>query len=298
MKQITLFKIKYNDYCKIIPIPDTLEKLISSIRNSFNISKNNLISLSYIDDENDLISVFDSMDFSNLIKFSKTQNKVVTIKVSREKHIEEINKLNIFEPKKSYFTEEFNKIYNYLLDNLISPFKKDLSSNCLNKNLNFNTRNNNNCFIVNLKLINNGKLNWPNPSFLTCLKHGSGIIGKRVKILKEILPSNSIDVNIKLDLSKINGNGTFISLCQLFDEKGNSFGNVFSISINCIFDNELIIKPEFVEIYYMENDIKSITTDEFLINKGFNIEENFCNNGIKKRDNNSDDINIYNKYYD
>ena len=48
----------------------------------------------------------------------------------------------------------------------------------------------------------------------------------------------------------------------------------------------------------MENDIKSITTDEFLINKGFNIEENFCNNGIKKRDNNSDDINIYNKYYD
>ena len=34
------------------------------------------------------------------------------------------------------------------------------------------------------------------------------------------------------------------------------------------------------------------------INKGFNIEENFCNNGIKKRDNNSDDINIYNKYYD
>lgn len=297
MNRITIFKIKYNDYCKIIKIPDSLEELISSIRKSFNITKNNIFSLSYLDDENDLISVFDSMDFSNLIKFSKTQNKVVIIKVSKEKHVEEMNKINKFQPKNNYFVQEFNKIYNFLLDNLVSPFKKDLSSNCLNKNLNFNTKNNNNEFIVTLQLINNGKLNWPTPSFLTCLEHGSGIIGKSVKILKEIEPSNSIDVNIKLDLSNINENGNFISLWQLFDEKGNSFGNIFSISINCIFDNELTIKPEFIEIY-MEDNIKSITTNEFLINKGFKIKDNLSNNSLKKRDYISDEIDIYNKYYD
>jgi hypothetical protein len=272
MNRTTIFKIKYNGFCKIIKIPDSLEELISSIRKSFNISKNNLFSLSYIDDENDSVSIFDSIDFSNLIKFTKSQNKIVIIKVSKEKHIEEINKVNLFQPKKNYFFQEFNKIYNFLLDNLISPFKNDFSSDCLNKNLNFNTKNNNNLFKLTLHLINNGKLNWPTPSFLTCLEDGSGIIGKKVKILKEIAPSNIIDVNIKLDLSNINENGKFISLWQLFDEKGNSFGNIFSISINCIFDNELIIKPEFIEIYYMEDNIKSITSNEFLINKGFKIE--------------------------
>ena len=286
------FKIKYNNFCKMIPIPESLEKLVSLIKNAFQLPEDNLFSLSYIDEENDIISVSDIMDFSHLINLSKSLKKTITIKVSSEKNTKEslksISKLNIYQQKQNYIYQGLNNIYNYLLNGLTAPFKKDLSSNYLNKNLNFNTRNNNDSLTINLNLINNGKLNWPNPSFLTCLKYGSGIIGKRVKINKEISSSNSIEIKIILDLSNIKDNGKFISLWQLFDEKGNSYGNVFTISVNCIFDDSLKIKPEFIEVYEHHNDIKTISTDEFLIKKGLKKENdlNELVNEIKKESNN------------
>ena len=293
MKSQSYFKIKYQNFCKYIPIPKSLEDLVLSIKKSFDFPEKDLFSLSYKDEEEDIISILDSSDFYNLIKYSKTQDKIITIQISSEEDTKEslksIHKINIYQGKKTYFIEELNNIYKYLLNALISPFKKKLSSNILNKRLSFNTKNNNDSYTINLNLVNNGQLNWPCPSFLKCLEN-SNIFGNSIKISKEIEPSNTIEVKVKLDLSNIKESGKYISMFQLFDEKANSFGDIFTISINCIFDNELKIKPEIIEVYDSDN-INPITTDEFLMMKGYNFKNN-----LKKVKNNDDEI--YNKYYD
>ena len=253
----TRFKIKFNNICKYIPKPESLEDLFS---------------LSYKDEEEDSIIISDSMDFSNLIKYLEFQNKkTITIQISSQKENKKISKFNylINKENKIDLLNKVQNIYNYIKNNITSPFQKDLSSNYLNKTLNLNTKNNNDSLIINLTLINDGKLDWPNPLFLICLKEKSLIFGKTIRIMNQILPSKTIDIKIKLDLSNIKNNGKYVSLWQLFDEKGNSFGNIFTININCIFDNELKIKPQFFEVYNMDNEIKTITSDEFLIKKGY-----------------------------
>ena len=271
---ITRFKIKFNNICKYIPIQESLEDLLSLIKNTFDFNEDDLFSLSYKDEEDDSIIISDSMDYSNLITYMNIQNKKsITIQISSQKNNKKTSQLNNQDNKNDLFGN-LNNIYNNI-NNVITSLQKDLSSNYLNKTLNFNTKNNNDSLIVNLTLINNGKLEWPNPSFLICLKEKSQIFGEKIKIINQVLPSKSIDIKVKLDLSNIKNNGKYISIWELFDEKGNSFGNIFTININCIFDNQLKIKPEFFEVYNMDNEIKTITTNEFLIKKGYkkNIDE-------------------------
>jgi hypothetical protein len=268
----TRFKIKFNNICKYIPKPESLEDLLLSINNTFGFKEEDLFSLSYKDEEEDSIIISDSMDFSNLIKYLEFQNKkTITIQISSQKENKKISTFNylINKENKIDLLNKVQNIYNYIKNNITSPFQKDLSSNYLNKTLNLNTKNNNDSLIINLTLINDGKLDWPNPLFLICLKEKSLIFGKTIRIMNQILPSKTIDIKIKLDLSNIKNNGKYVSLWQLFDEKGNSFGNIFTININCIFDNELKIKPQFFEVYHMDNEIKTITSDEFLIKKGY-----------------------------
>ena len=234
---ITRFKIKFNNICKYIPIQESLEDLLSLIKNTFDFNEDDLFSLSYKDEENDSIIISDSMDYSNLITYMNIQNKKsITIQISSQKNNKKTSQLNNQDNKNDLFGN-LNKKYNNI-NNVITSLQKDLSSNYLNKTLNFNTKNNNDSLIVNLTLINNGKLEWPNPSFLICLKEKSQIFGKKIKIINQVLPSKSIDIKVKLDLSNIKNNGKYISIWELFDEKGNSFGNIFTININCIFDNE------------------------------------------------------------
>ena len=266
----TRFKIKFNNICKCISKPESLEDLLLSIKNTFDFNEEDLFFLSYKDEEEDSIILSDSMDFLNLMKYLEMRDKKsITIQISSQKKNQKISKFNNKDNKTDLLTKLHN-ICDYIKNNIISPFQKDLSSNYLNETLNFDTRNNNDSLIINLTLINDGKLDWPNPFFLTCLTEKSLIFGKTIRIINQIEPSKSIDIKIKIDLSKIKNNGKYISLWQLFDEKGNSFGNIFTITINCIFDNKLKIKPEFIEIYNLDNEIKTITSDEFLIKKCYN----------------------------
>ena len=160
---ITRFKIKFNNICKYIPIQESLEDLLSLIKNTFDFNEDDLFSLSYKDEEDDSIIISDSMDYSNLITYMNIQNKKsITIQISSQKNNKKTSQLNNQDNKNDLFGN-LNKKYNNI-NNVISSLQKDLSSNYLNKTLNFNTKNNNDSLIVNLTLINNGKLEWPNPS--------------------------------------------------------------------------------------------------------------------------------------
>ena len=55
-------------------------------------------------------------------------------------------------------------------------------SKCINKSIRFNTVNNNNFFIISVKLMNNEKINWPLTCFFTCEENISKVKGERVKV--------------------------------------------------------------------------------------------------------------------
>ena len=77
-------------------------------------------------------------------------------------------------------------------------------SKYINKNIRFNTVNNNNFFIISLKLMNNGKINWPLPWFFTCDENISKVKGERIKISNiKGEPGEIVVFNIKLIIDQI-----------------------------------------------------------------------------------------------
>ena len=144
-------------------------------------------------------------------------------------------------------------------------------SKCLNTKVNFKTTNNNDFIIINVKLQNNGKTNWPLPCFFTCDESVSKIKGERIKLGNiKGEPGEIVEFNIKLDLSAIKKTGDYTSVWFLKDENGVQFGQKCSFVVKDIFKEKLELKPlyKIKKISEFTNEIKPITTAEYLEKKG------------------------------
>ena len=145
-------------------------------------------------------------------------------------------------------------------------------SKCLNTTMRYKTVNNNNFINIPVKLMNNGKTNWPLPCFFTCDEYISKVKGERIKLGKiKGLPGETVEFNLKLDLSSIKKTGDYSSVWSLRDENGTHFGQKFIFVINDTFKEKLELKPlyKIKKISNINNnEIKPITTDEYLAMKG------------------------------
>ena len=145
-------------------------------------------------------------------------------------------------------------------------------SKCLNTTMRYKTVNNNNFITIPVKLMNNGKTNWPLPCFFTCNDYISKVKGERVKLSNiKGQPGEIAEFNIKIDLSQIKKTGDYTSVWSLRDENDVQFGQKFIFIINVTFKQKLELKPlyKIQKIFTLNNeDIKPITTDEYLAKKG------------------------------
>jgi len=145
-------------------------------------------------------------------------------------------------------------------------------SKCLNTTMRYKTVNNNNFITIPVKLMNNGKTNWPSPCFFACNDYISKVKGERIKLSKiKGIPGETVEINIKIDLSQINKTGDYTSVWSLRDQNGVQFGQKFIFIINDTFKEKLELKPlyKIKKICNINNDeIKPITTDEYLAKKG------------------------------
>ena len=145
-------------------------------------------------------------------------------------------------------------------------------SKCLNTTMTYKTVNNNNFITIPVKLMNNGKTNWPLPCFFTCNDYISKVKGERVKLSNiKGQPGEIVEFNIKLDLSQIKKTGDYTSVWSLRDENDVQFGQKFIFIINDTFKQKLELKPlyKIQKIFTLNNEeIKPITTDEYLAKKG------------------------------
>ena len=144
-------------------------------------------------------------------------------------------------------------------------------SKCINTNMRFNTMNNNNFIIIPVKLLNNGRTNWPLPCFFTFEENVSKLKGERVKLGNiKGEPGEIIEFNIKLDLSSIKKTGHYSSVWTLKDENGEQFGQKFLFVVKDIFQSKLELKPlyKIKKMNVASNENKPITTAEYLSKKG------------------------------
>ncbi len=145
-------------------------------------------------------------------------------------------------------------------------------SKCLNTTMRYKTVNNNNFINIPVKLMNNGKANWPLPCFFTCDEYISKVKGERIKLGKiKGLPGETVEFNLKLDLSSIKKTGDYSSVWSLRDENGTHFGQKFIFVINDTFKEKLELKPlyKIKKIFTLNNnETQPMTTAEYLAKKG------------------------------
>ena len=145
-------------------------------------------------------------------------------------------------------------------------------SKCLNTTMRYKTVNNNNFINIPVKLMNNGKANWPLPCFFTCDEYISKVKGERIKLGKiKGLPGETVEFNLKLDLSSIKKTGDYSSVWSLRDENGTHFGQKFIFVINDTFKEKLELKPlyKIKKIFSLNNnETQPMTTAEYLAKKG------------------------------
>ena len=145
-------------------------------------------------------------------------------------------------------------------------------SKCLNTTMRYKTVNNNNFINIPVKLMNNGKANWPLPCFFTCDEYISKVKGERIKLGKiKGLPGETVEFNLKLDLSSIKKTGDYSSVWSLRDENGTHFGQKFIFVINDTFKEKLELKPlyKIKKIFTLNNnETQPMTTAEYLSKKG------------------------------
>ena len=145
-------------------------------------------------------------------------------------------------------------------------------SKCLNTTMRYKTVNNNNFINIPVKLMNNGKANWPLPCFFTCDEYISKVKGERIKLGKiKGLPGETVEFNLKLDLSSIKKTGDYSSVWSLRDENGTHFGQKFIFVINDTFKEKLELKPLYKIkkiITLNNNETQPLTTAEYLAKKG------------------------------
>jgi len=163
----------------------------------------------------------------------------------------------------------YQKKYNDQDNKLKAPKVNTHITFKINSSLSFKTLNNNNCIRIPVKLINNGRTNWPSPCFFTC-QDESEIKGEKHKINEfEVQPGKLVSFNLKLDLSKINKTGNYTSVYCLQDENGVQIGPKITFTVNDVFEERLKLKPYYCikKLNIVNDDIKPITTEQLLSKK-------------------------------
>ena len=172
--------------------------------------------------------------------------------------------------RNAYQEELFKKKYSLKDCKLRYPVPAKPTFNCVNSSLNFKTVNNNNFINAPIKLLNNGRINWPSPCFFRCQEELSEVKGEKIKIMKsEVEPGKGVDFAVRIDLNNINKTGTYSSVWGLEDENGVAFGPKITIKINDVFKEKLKLKPFYlIKPFDLKiSDFKPITTEQLLARK-------------------------------
>jgi hypothetical protein len=99
----------------------------------------------------------------------------------------------------------------------------------------------------NIRLTNNGTVNWPKPAHFTCLTDESAVCGPSVPIRVAVVPGTDANVEVTFDLKDIKAPGTYISKWVLQNEQHVAFSDKFDIEVVVDFKDEIVIRNEFVE---------------------------------------------------
>ena len=109
----TIIKVKFNNFCKLFPIPENFTKFIEIISQKFNIKNFDIkdYRITFNDNENDLILIETNFDYEILKSFKNKQIKLNLIKINqKEEELNNNNNNNINkEEEENWRGKNFNK---------------------------------------------------------------------------------------------------------------------------------------------------------------------------------------------
>lgn len=105
----TILKVKFNNFCKLFPIPENFNKFIETISQKFNVKNFDIndYRITYNDKEGDLILIETNYDYDILKSYKDNQIKINVTKIENQK--EEEIKIENEDLKKN---NDNNNIYN------------------------------------------------------------------------------------------------------------------------------------------------------------------------------------------
>ena len=108
----TIIKVKFNNFCKLFPIPENFTKFIEIISQKFNIKNFDIkdYRITFNDNENDLILIETNFDYEILKSFKNKQIKLNLLKINQKEEELNNNNNNINkEEEENWRGKNFNK---------------------------------------------------------------------------------------------------------------------------------------------------------------------------------------------
>jgi hypothetical protein len=147
----TILKVKFNNFCKLFPIPENFNKFIETISQKFNVKNFDIndYRITYNDKEGDLILIETNYDYDILKSYKDNQIKINVTKIENQKEEEikieneDLKKNNDNNNKNSNNKEEENNDDNWRGKNFNKNFW-DKKWEFYNKNYKYYDNNNNN----------------------------------------------------------------------------------------------------------------------------------------------------------
>ena len=134
----TILKVKFNNFCKLFPIPENFAKFTEIISQKFNIKNFDIkdYRITFNDNENDLILIETNFDFEILKSYKNKQIKINLIKINKEEDLKNDLNNNINNNNNKEEKEEENWRG--------KNFNKNFQDKKFNKNIDNNNNNNDN----------------------------------------------------------------------------------------------------------------------------------------------------------
>jgi len=136
----TILKVKFNNFCKLFPIPENFTKFTEIITEKFKIKNFDIkdYRITFNDNENDLILIETNFDFEILKSYKNKQIKLNLIKINKEEEKNDLNNNNIKNVNNNNNKEEKEE-ENWRGKN----FNKNFWDKKFNKNIDNNNNNDN-----------------------------------------------------------------------------------------------------------------------------------------------------------
>lgn len=159
--------------------------------------------------------------------------------------------VNQYKDAISSFIEIGNPIYN---------------SKCLSQNLEIKINHKMKNLKKQIKLLNTGSISWPVPSHLVNLKEESSLLGKNIRIRRQVDSGKEAEVEIIFNTENVK-EGNYKSVWQLCDDKRLPIGDKIVFNFNVNFSNEIIINSDFIQIgreIFINKEVKAKSLAELL----------------------------------